>query len=508
MDVIKERIPIETPAADVMSAAVAEVDMMVPENTRVGKVLCCPTRLMDLSAETVNGAVNFSGTVEFGVLYTDEEGQAAVLTAQSPFKHSLAAPAAVPGMMVDTRCNVAPASVTVGHSILKLEAVVEMEASVMGAEEISCVADLGGGDVAYRTGSVEWSRRTGRGSGSVTLREDVELPPGLPDIDTVLWPTARAVVDYAMARRDEAQVTGTLMLSVLYKSGDTMVPIQTVDFEIPFSAPLAVPGLREETDLSVMVQPSDLLLRPCEDIAGNVRVLSVETPLSIRVTGWEQGTQQVLTDAYGLTADVKLIRQATEESSAPSEMNIQTVVSGGWTPDEPLPLGMRIIHSAIEPVVDIAEAACDGLKVSGRLRCRVMYIDGESDALCCSQGEAPFDCTLDLPGITDTMRLMVWADGTQASVSRSGEGFAVQAGLAVRVMARNVQSVEIVADAEMGEAWDTEKMAPLILVVAGPDDSVWTLARECRVSVDTLLSFNPQLAEREVQCGERITILR
>jgi hypothetical protein len=102
MDVIRERVPIETPAADVMSAAVAEVSVKVPENTRVARVLCCPTRLMNLSAEAVSGAVAFTGTVEFGVIYTDESGGWPCDGPES-FRHSLAAPAALPGMLADTR---------------------------------------------------------------------------------------------------------------------------------------------------------------------------------------------------------------------------------------------------------------------------------------------------------------------------------------------------------------------------------------------------------------------
>lgn len=508
MDVIRERVPVETPAADAMSAAVAEVSVMVPEDTRVDRVLCCPTRLMNLSAEAVSGAVAFTGTVEFGVIYTDESGGVAVLTAQSPFRHSLAAPAALPGMMVDARCAVAPAAVHADRGVLKLEAVVEMEASVMNAEEIACIGKLGGEDVACRTAPVDWSRRMGSGTASITLREDVELPPGLPDIDAVLWPAARPVVDYAQARGGEVQVTGTLMLTVLYRTGDAAVPVQTVDFEIPFNAPLTVPGLREDSAVTVSVRPADLLLRPCEDISGNVRVFSVETPLSVRATGWEEGRREVLADAYGLSGELNLSRRAVEKYGAPRELCAQTVVSGGFTPDAPLPLGMRVVHSAVEPVVDIAEPAAGGLAISGRLHARALYIDGETERLCCAQGEAPFECVLDMPGLGDATRVMVWADGTQSSVSRSGEGFAVQAGLAVRVMARDVHSVEVVTDAEPGETWDPEQQAPLLLVVAGPDDTAWTMARECRITVEALRASNPQLKEREVRGGERLIVLR
>ncbi len=348
----------------------------------------------------------------------------------------------------------------------------------------------------------------GSGAGSITLREDVELPPGLPDIDAVLWPAARAVVDYAQARNGEVQVTGTLMLTVLYRTGDAAVPVQTVDFEIPFSAPLTVPGLRENNAVTVSVRPADLLLRPCEDISGNVRVLSVETPLSIRATGWEEGRREVLADAYGLSRELNLSRRTVEECGAPRELCAQTVVSGGFTPEAPLPLGMRVVHSAVEPAVDIAEPAAGGLTISGRLHTRVLYLDGETEQLCCVQGEAPFECTLDMPGLGDAARLMVWADGTQSSVSRSGEGFAVQAGLSIRVFARSVRSVEFVTDAEPGEAWDPEQQAPLLLVVAGPDDTAWTVARECRVTVEALKASNPQLREREVCGGERLIVLR
>lgn len=508
MDVVRERIPIESPVADLVSAAVAQVDVPVPEGTSVDRVLCCPARLMNVSAEATSGAVAISGTVELGVLYLDEVGEVAALTAQCPFKHSLVDSTVEPGMIVDTRCSVAPATVTVSPGSLRMESVVEMEASVFSAGEMMCVTGLTSSEAASRTSPVSWSRRAGQGAASVTLREDVELPPGLPDIGAILWPTARAVVDSVAPRQAEAQVSGTLMLNVLYRAQDGAVPVQMVDFEIPFSAPVSVPGLREDFAAVVSVMSADLLLRPCEDIAGNMRVLSVETPLSMRVTGWEQGTRMVVADAYGLSGELILSREAADGCTAPHEYTAQAVVSGNWAPEQMLPLGMRVVCSAVEPVVDIAEPSAESLMVSGRLRSRVFYIDGETDELCCAQGESPFECRLDLSGLTDAMRVMVWADCSHSSVNRSGEGFAVQAGLSLRVLARSITTVDIITQVEMGEQWDPESMAPLLLVVAGPGDTVWSLARECCVTVETLLEANPQLADREVQSGDRIIIVR
>ncbi|NLG38110.1 MAG: DUF3794 domain-containing protein [Clostridiales bacterium] len=508
MDVVRERIPVESPVADLVSAAVAQVDVPVPEGTSVDRVLCCPARLMNVSAEAAAGAVAISGAVELGVLYLNEAGEVAALTAQCPFKHSLMDSAVESGMIVDARCSVAPATVTVSPGSLRVESVVEMEVSVFSAGEIMCVTGLTSSEAASRTSPVRWSRRAGQGAAAVTLREDVELPPGLPDISAVLWPTARAVVDSVTPRQAEAQVSGTLVLTVLYRAQDGAVPVQTADFEIPFSAPVSVPGLREDCTTVVSVMPADLLLRPCEDIAGNMRVLSVETPLSMRVTGWEQGTRMVVSDAYGLSGELMLSRESADGCAAPRECAAQAVVSGSWTPDQTLPLGMRVVCSAVEPVVDIAEPSNERLMVSGRLRSRVFYIDGETDALCCSQGESPFECALDLSDLTGATHVMVWADCSNSSVSRSGEGFAVQAGLSLRVLSRSVTAVDIITQAEMGEQWDPETMAPLLLVVAGPDDTVWSLARECCVTVETLLEANPQLADREVQSGDRITIVR
>ena len=127
------------------------------------RVLCCPARLMNVSAEATSGAVAISGTVELGVLYLDEVGEVAALTAQCPFKHSLVDSTVEPGMIVDTRCSVAPATVTVSPGSLRMESVVEMEASVFSAGEMMCVTGLTSSrPQAGRIG--DWSRRCGPGS--------------------------------------------------------------------------------------------------------------------------------------------------------------------------------------------------------------------------------------------------------------------------------------------------------------------------------------------------------
>jgi hypothetical protein len=502
MNTVNKIIETELEAADLMSAAMAEGAIDLPQGVACQRVISCDGRMAQLSCESVKGALALEGIVEFTVVFESAEGLDSV-TGVCPFTHRLGAPQAEPGMDVKVHGMVSsPSARTAGSARLLVEAVVELDAQIAGRQPVNVVVDGEDSRLQMLMGTLYWQRRAVSAKASVTVREEFEVPKDLPEVAKVLLVQADVRVGETQALRDEAMVSGDLLLNVVY--ADKTGGISKGSFAVPFGMPVDAAGITDKMEARAWGSASQLFINVGENMGDERRVLSLEAPLFLSVEGYEPCEMEALQDAYHLDSDMVISREDIGLYDGPVE-TVEKVLVRGALPRTDFPQeNVSILASVVTPVIDGYSVSDGQVDFNGRLRTR-LFCRSADDTVVSVLSEAPVNGSVLWQGASADSKLELSAVASKCNVF-AGAGFDVEAELRVTICSRRMVPHSVVTELAEGVRL-SRALPPLTLCIAGEHDTAWSLARRCRVKVEDLIKANPEIA-KGVAPGAKIVVFR
>jgi hypothetical protein len=504
MNVVKKTIYTELSAAEAATAAMAEGAIDLPQGTSCQRVISCDGRVTQLSAESVKGAVALEGLVEFSVVFEDAHGELDSIAGVCPFTHRLSAPQAEPGMDVKVKSSVSsPQARAAGSGKLIVSAVVEMEAEVSGLQPVEAVVDSDDERLQTHTQKIFWHSRSAAGKASHTLREEIEVPRDLPEVAKVLLTHGDVQVGDVQALGGEAMVAGNLHLSVVY--ADAAGNIERSSFTVPFGAPVQAAGMTEGMEAHAWGSASQLFINIGENLSDERRVLALEAPLFLSVEGYEPCEVEALDDAYHLDCDIGMAREGICLFDGPVVVSERVKVKGALPRSDILEEGATLQAAEAVPTVDNYNVSEGRIDISGRLVTRV-FSRGADDKLSSALLEAPYSASVLWEGASPDSKIALSVSAAKAGAAAGPGGLEAEAELDVAIVSRRLLNYTVVTELEPG-AKLARAMAPLTLCIAGPDDTVWSLAKRCRVKAEDLVRTNPEIASG-VSPGAKIVVLR
>ena len=502
MNTASKIIETELEAADLMSAAMAEGAIDLPSGSVCQRIISCDGHVAQLSSEAVRGAVALEGIVEFTVVYESADGLESV-TGVCPFTHRLGAPQAEPGMDVRVRGMVSsPGARPAGSTRLLVEAVVELDAQVTGREPVEVAAESADDRLQMLMTTLYWQHKSVGSKASTTVREEFEVPRDLPAVAKVLRVQGDVLIGEVQAQRDEAMVSGDLLLNVLYN--DETGGIHKGSFTIPFGTPVEATGMTDSMEARAWGSASQLFINVGENLNDERRVLSLEAPLFLSVEGYEPCEMEALADAYHLDSDMVVSREDIGLFDGPVE-TVEKVLVRGALPSADLPSeSVAVLAALVTPVIDGYSVADGRVDLNGRLRTR-LYCRTADDAVISVLAEAPYTAAIRWEGASADSKLDLSAVALKSTIL-TGASFEVESELSVSICSRRMTTYSVVTELTEG-AHLARALPPLTLCVAGNADTAWSLARRCRVKVEDLIKANPEIAHG-VKPGARIVVLR
>ena len=510
MELIREEIRVETPVAGMLSAAVAEGEVCILDDMpSVDKVFCCDPKVGSVQAQAEQGSIAVTGVVEFTVVYASG-AELASASARCAFAHTLSAPQVTPQMLVQVYCEPTLASAKWVHErCVAVECVVQMEAEAIEAKRMACVAKIQDENLEVNTAAVQWASLSGHSASSFTLREDVELPAGLPDMKEALLSQARVKVQDVRVRDGHALITGQLLVQILYATAIAGMPVQSADFEIPYTAPLSISELSNEMVISALGEATDLIVRGYDDASGQKRVLSIEAPILFKISAYISGKSALIHDAYGLDRDISLEKVPVTLYDVPKTRLGDVIVSGTLPNLEGSHDIGRILFVTVRPMVDSVSSTKDRAAFSGRMMTRIFYMQSEEAGVGCVEAEAPFDAGMDIAGLSSGAQLRLSTHCLQASAHRTVNGvFDIRAQLEVKTIIRQSEPGNVIVNVQEGNPVEVDNLAPLMLVMVAQGETLWAVAQRCRVPIKTLMEYNAELADRDLKPGDCLVVMR
>lgn len=284
---------------------------------------------------------------------------------------------------------------------------------------------------------------------------------------------------------------GDVQLSVLYRSGEELVPAR---FELPFSQILDLEAGSEDGEPNVLavLKSADCRLQEGE--------LAVAVEMLIQATLWSRRGVTLLNDAYSTAAPLDVERSASPlcvmaEQGSRKEAARQFCEAG---------IPAKQVLSCSVSVGPLSSQKQEGaVRYSADTLVEILYLS-EDDALCGVSYTVPVSCDTELPA---GCACSCWCRpvGEAMAVPVTG-GFEVRFEAEFCWQLTKTESVPCVSAIRPGTAAPSGEPRPSVIIrMVGKGESLWDIAKACGSTIGDICAAN-QLSSEEASDGAILLI--
>ena len=514
MELIRRNIHMDRIKAEAVSQATLEDDMNIPENKP--DVDALNMEKGEVVIEEVKAAgdmVHVRGKLAFCILYrTSENGRCLVaLEWKIPFDERINLQGCTAQDLVTVTGKVEDLHIDIINSRkLRIQSVVTFHALIEEIYDEEVPIGIHGNEVVeYRRMPIELALMAIHKNDIFRVREEVQLPPGYPNIFQILWSNVSLRDVEFKALNEKISLQGDIHIFVLYEGEGENRPVRSYETILPLNGVLECHGCRENMipDIRHSLSQHELTVRP--DFDGEERSIGVELILDIAIKMYEEEQVEILCDIYGVNKEIETTDRKVSLRRLLSHVTGKTKVAdhvrtGG------IPI-LQLLHSEGMVSLDNQRVVENGILLQGGITVKVMYVTGDDRMPYVSMKTLlPYEYTLDVSGIRQADLGVVRAELEQLQVNMlDGEELDVKAVLVFTTTVFQNVPVQLIGQIKVGNI-DNAKLGSLpgmVIYMVQPGDNLWNIGKKYYVSVGNLKELN-NLGTDELKAGEKLLIVK
>ncbi len=517
LELIKESIKVNRVIGKDTTRTVLDNDIIVPDiNPDISRILLLDGDVYVKNAETAQDRVQVDGVLNCKILYLSDDPDLPVRSINSPidFSFSLDVENARHGMKCSVKCDVEHMEYNLINSRkINVRALISVTGKVTDGLEQEFVNDLVGiEDLRMLRESTVLNCFVGDGESEYTVRESLAVPDSKPAIREILRTDIRITgKDYKLTE-DRVIAKGDLNITALYIGDDEYRTLQTLEFEVPFTQFIDVPGIGEDSECEVDFRIVDSRIEPLEDSDGEFTSLGCEVTVNAQVSAYRKSEVQMLSDAFGLRSELDIEKNVFEVEDPSFESRSQVVLKETLLTDEGSPEIVEVFNVISKPALTDCRISGGKITIEGVAKNSVLYIANDPEQpLYCHEEEIPFTHVIERDDADPDMDCEVDFEIDHCSYSMLS-GREVELRLVINVPVKAVRKVQIPVISEVTEKQpDKREIADrpgIVLYFAQPGDTVWSISKKYRTAPEDLCAYNNLEENSVIEPGSQILILR
>lgn len=497
-----------------------EEDILVPDtkpDLREILLIDGRARLSSREIDRINKTddyIGLSGEVELQTLYMPENRQAAgpVIAVQTrvPFKerwHTDIAPGAT--LILDCRTEKIEYMV-----INERKYRVKISLAIMARECVDRKVDIfegiNGEEIQMLKERVEISSIALRKKDTLTISENLEIKED-GNFESILKQNINVVENYKQFTAEKVVINGFIFVNLLYTvtGENTLDCIRQAQERVEFTQFIPVKQ-QGSGGGSLCFDGSGLRVKLVQDEEAG-EVFRLEGEIITYVELYAGTEREIILDGYhrekDFICDFNEERSRTPVASAAGEASVREIIS----PDAAYGEIEKILYTTGE-IMDSESRGEQGKVITeGSLQAKMICMslrDEEEPQLFSIRQEMPFRVVTAVPQMTGkeiiSTRIHVrdiWAEKI------NGKQLEFNASVMVGSEIMREVPFKVLANPAFEESTAKETMAPMVVYVAGKDDSLWSIAKRFKTSVESVAKLN-QLEEGQIAEGRKLLIIR
>ena len=429
-----------------------------------------------------SGSISISGGIHAGVIYAPEDQSAPrVLHVYIPFTVKVEGDGLTEQTRACVDCRVRSVDARVMNS-RKVMVRVNLCGTVTGYEpacqELYSFEPMEGSDLQTRSDAYQVTRARETAEKPFTMAEEAELPSGRAPMRELYKYQADVEIIESKLVGNKGVFKGNVSLKLLYLTEEEELAAWSC--QLPFSQYVELEHEYEEEELQTGIALTDLSV---EDANGQGKRLLVNLQMLAQCTVIGQETIEVIEDAYSLFHEFTPQWQQIEAAGRLDRQNFTETAR--TTVQAPVKAVLDTQVYLDEPAVRREDGQ---VVVTVPIAASVLYLDENDEvqgatarleAAC--QTEAADGC-----GCRPSARL-----SGEAFAVPSGDGMEIRCTVNLTVDTMSQQGVETRSGGQISEErLPADERPSVILRPADEDDTLWSLAKRCRTTVDAICAAN------------------
>lgn len=451
-----------------------------------------------VSSEAVGNAINFVGLVDFQVIYEGETLSSLDYTAE--FKDRFEGDTEVKGELI-VSSNVVGVNKSVVGGEIRVSATVEVNVYAIVSKDYNVLEGIEG-DSAYKTlKDISYTTYLGRAFERFDVSGDIEIS----DATRVHMVTPCLRLNSVDSKSDYIAVSGVMGLSICYSSTDNLEGLKSTYREVDFSWEVAFDGMEEgySVDSAISVISKDTKVSSVASDDGVV--ISISVPVEFSGYVFEPKTAKVVDDVYLESNYLSVTSESMQTMTGLKSICFKDGVLGSAEIDENAPFIDDVLSVSTNNIVLARSYVLDGrLVVEGVANATVVYYTKETQSATSVEIEMPFAVDEKIDAEKASVVSLCLAD--TVAKSRRGKEIEVSGKIYVYSDAYTLDDEIIISEITLGEEKPLDDCSLYIYIVK-PNDTLWDIAKEMNVSVDLILSQNPDVLG-PLNVGDKLVIYK
>lgn len=285
-----------------------ELDYLLPDYCQsIFKVLKCKITPKITSERIMNGKLLVDGVAYIKVIYAAEENyRIRSLTQKQIFSKSLELKEPYEDGVVNAsvKCDYVNCRV-VNQRRLDIRGAVTIRATVSAVRKLEVLSNASGMGVQVNNQQITALDKKLYANKEFSIKEELELAYGKPSISEILDTAANCTLtDYKLIA-NKVVLKGEITLHTLYLGEDVMAGPEIMDYTVPISQIIDLPGVTEEYQCVVHFDVTSIEINLKQNGDGECKCFDAEFALRACVEADKNAQAQLINDIYSTSYEVQ-----------------------------------------------------------------------------------------------------------------------------------------------------------------------------------------------------------
>lgn len=324
----------------------------------------------------------------------------------------------------------------------------------------------------------------GIGNQQFSVNETLEIGSGKPKIETIIRSSVSINVKDTKAIANKLIIKADAFVKILYLSDIDTGSIDSMEYTIPISQIIDVPGVDENSKCDIKIEILNSDIRPKVDSFNEEDLLSVDIKFAAMVIAYESKNLQMVTDVYSTKFNLNVnYKQTSIPKIIDFISDIYTNKSNVDVPGE----GLSEIIDVFNEVITL-NTKCENNKIifKGKMNVCILAVDEKEEPFYVER-MIDFEYEKEYNDLPDNVICDVDPNlisiGFRISTKNSIE---IKSEINLKTTVSSIDNFKVIDDISADEENIRSKDASLTIYYADKGESIWDIARSYCTSVDAI----------------------
>lgn len=475
----------------------------------IEKVISTEGKVKIQNATVKDDAVIIDGTLLYNIIYRSNNEDVVVSSVSDniTFTEEVSLPGAKPGMKAEISSYIDYIDAEqINERSYIVKSVIIIDTEVSSSHPVSFVSNLeSDGTFQAKTKNIKYTDEVNQISEDVNINEAVELNKGSDEIAKILKVESDVNITNIDTLDEKMLVEGTCKVGFLYSEDNTLNATGYVSEEFPFTHYLEIKNLSDHMLKDINIKINELTYNIAENYDNEKKLIEFNLPITISAALYDTVEKNIITDCYSTECLLDL------ESQNVNLTSIKDIIEKTVKYENNFDVGsgtLKDIYTVdISPKISEKRIVDDKYVVDGFLDVNLLYLNGDINKIDKAYASLPFTASFNVedPESQITSNVTISKCGAYRKGSNSA---IVTCDINLSAKVRNKDEISVISNIAEADPIDRSKMPSLVFRVVQPGETIWDIAKNYNLSINTLKEMNDIPADNALKAGSKLVIAR